>query len=103
MNATGVDDVRKLVHKLLLRAILKIAVLNDTPGSVEALVGPNSHRDIQKNDGTLSSFLSCSLLRSSTMRSPLRCLVTPWDSAPRIFTSSLFILKGDFAATFRSS
>ena len=48
MNATGVDDVRKLVHKLLLRAILEIAVLNDTPGSVEALAGPNSHRDVQK-------------------------------------------------------
>ena len=37
------------------------------------------------------------------MRSPLRCLVTPWGSAPRIFTSSRLILKGDFAATFRSS
>ena len=48
MNATGVDDVRKPVHKLLLRAILEVAVLNDTPESVEALVGPNSHRDIQK-------------------------------------------------------
>ena len=48
MNATGVDDVRKLVHKLLLREILKIAVLNNTPASVEALVGPNDHRDVQK-------------------------------------------------------
>ena len=37
------------------------------------------------------------------MRSPLRCLVTPWGSAPRIRTSSRMILKGDFAATFRSS
>ena len=37
------------------------------------------------------------------MRSPLRCLVTPWGSAPRIRTSSRLILKGDFAATFRSS
>ena len=37
------------------------------------------------------------------MRSPLRCLVTPWGSAPRILISSLFILKGDFAATFRLS
>ena len=37
------------------------------------------------------------------MRSPLRCLVTPWGSAPRMFTSSRFILKGDFAATFRLS
>ena len=37
------------------------------------------------------------------MRSPLRCLVTPWGSAPRILTSSRFILKGDFAATFRLS
>ena len=59
MNATGVDDVRKLVHKLLLRAILEVAVLNDTPASVEALVGPNSHRDIKKNDETFSNFLSC--------------------------------------------
>ena len=48
MNATGVDDVRKLVHKLLLRTILEVAVLNDTLASVEALVGPKSHRDIQK-------------------------------------------------------
>ena len=46
MNATGVDDVRKLVHQLLLRTILEVAVLNDTLASVEALVGPNSHRDI---------------------------------------------------------
>ena len=37
------------------------------------------------------------------MRSPLRCLVTPWGSAPKILISSLFILKGDFAATFRLS
>ena len=37
------------------------------------------------------------------MRSPLRCLVTPWGSAPRILISSLLILKGDFAATFRLS
>ena len=58
---------------------------------------------ISKNDETFSSSLSCSLLRSSTLRSPLRCLVTPWGSAPRILTSSRFILKGDFAATFRSS
>ena len=48
MNASGVNDVREVVHKLLLRAILKVAVLNDTPGSVEALVGPNRHRDVQK-------------------------------------------------------
>ena len=48
VNATGGDDVRKLVHKLLLRAILEVTVLNDTPGSVEALVGPNSHRDVQE-------------------------------------------------------
>ena len=25
-----------------------LAVLNDTPASVEALMGPNSHRDIQE-------------------------------------------------------
>ena len=48
MNVSGVNDVREFVHKLLLRAILKVAVLNDTLGSVEALVGPNSHRDVQK-------------------------------------------------------
>ena len=48
MDASGVNDVREFLHKLLLRAILKVAVLNDTPGSVEALVGPNSHRDVQK-------------------------------------------------------
>ena len=33
---------------------------------------------MSKNDMTFSSLRSCSLLRSSTMRSPLRCLVTPW-------------------------
>ena len=48
VNSSGVNDVREFVHKLLLRAILKVAVLNDTPGSVEALVGHNSHRDVQE-------------------------------------------------------
>ena len=58
---------------------------------------------MSKNDMTFSNLRSCSLPRSSTMSSPLRCLVTPWGSAPRILTSSLWILKGDFAATFRLS
>ena len=48
MDASGVFDVREFVHKLLLRAILKVAVLNDTLVSVKALVGPNSYRDVQK-------------------------------------------------------
>ena len=58
---------------------------------------------MSKNGMTFSRLRSCSSLRSSTMRSSQRCLVTPWGSAPRILTSSHCILKGDFAATFRSS
>ena len=82
------NDVRKFVHKLLFRTILKVAMFDDTLGSVEALVGPNSHRDVQKRQNIFQL---------------LRCLVTPWGSAPRILISSLLILKGDFAATFRLS
>ena len=48
MDASGVNDVRKFVHKLLFRTILKVAMFDNTLGSVEALVGPNSHRDVQK-------------------------------------------------------
>ena len=58
---------------------------------------------MSKNYLTFSNLRSCPLQRSSTMRSPLRCLVTTWGSAPRIRMSSLFILKGDFAATYRLS
>ena len=47
MDASGVNDVMKFVHRLL-RAIVKVAVLNDTLGSVEALVGPNSYRGVKK-------------------------------------------------------
>ena len=47
MDASRVNDVRKFVHKLLFRTTLKAAMFDDTPGRVEALVGPNSHRDIQ--------------------------------------------------------
>ena len=48
MNASGVNAVREFVHKLLFRVILKVGVLDDTLGSVEALVGPKSYLDVQK-------------------------------------------------------
>ena len=88
MDASGVNDVMKFVHRLL-RAIVKVAVLNDTPGSVEALVGPNSYRGVKKRfDCFYFTLLFFTTKLYSTMRSPLRCLVAPWGSAPRIFTSS---------------
>ena len=74
-----------------------------TPLEVLRLLWGLTVTGMSKNDMTFSNLRSCSLLRSSTMRSPLRCLVTPWGSSPRILISSRWILKGDFAATFRLS
>ena len=82
MTAPGVGDVIKFLHKFFLHTVVEIARLVDTFGSAKALVRPNS-------------VFSCSLSRSSAMRSTLRCLVPPWSSAPRILTNSLLVLKGD--------
>ena len=74
-----------------------------TPLEVLRLLWGPTDTGMSKNDETSSNFLPCSLLRSSTIRSPLPCLVTLWGSALRLLISSLLFLKGDFAATFRLS
>ena len=81
MTAPGVGDVIEFLHEFFLSTVMEIARLVDTFGSANAIVRPNS-------------VFSCSLSRSSAMRSTLRCLVPPWSSAPRILTNSLLVLKG---------
>ena len=48
LNASGVDDVFKFLHKLSLRTALEVTMLNDALGNVKTLVRPNSYKDVQK-------------------------------------------------------
>ena len=46
MNASGVDDILEILQKLFFHTDLELVMLDDTLGSVEALVRPNSYRDV---------------------------------------------------------
>ena len=77
-------------------------MFDDTLGSVEALVGPKSYRDVQKRRD-LFQFLFLFFITQLYHEVTTTLFGDSMGLAHGILIRFLWILKGDFAATFRLS